>query len=155
MTVACKPTEANYRSAYEAALGKRRQVDPDAEILYGGHTLMSSIGAIPESEGVDTVMVLRIPVKVIEGDSLLRSNRYRVAIGMYKMGANAKAQSARLATPGSGVVASGEEQYFTIVSSFARPDDARRGAAEYYRRHPEGPYIGLDPSKPVVLYSPR
>ncbi len=154
--VSCKPTEGNYRKAYEAAVEKRTKADPDADLIYGGHRPASPLGAIEEQIGQETFYTLRVQVNVVEGEG--QGNPYRVAVAFFRMSANAVSDASRLRAAGvgeAGVVTSGDEKYFVTVASAPTLKEAAAQASAYAAGHPDTPYIGLGHSSPLILISPR
>lgn len=153
----CKPTEGNYQSAYDAALAKRNQTDPDADILYGNHKLSSTLGATPQTEGTDTLLVLRTPAKLINATPEAEANRYHTAIAFYRMEANATDHAARLAAAGetgTAVAKLGDEKYLVLIHSAPSLKDAFAYTSAL-RARSSGPWIGLTPPEPIVLVTFR
>lgn len=154
----CKPTEGNYRTAYEQAMVKKQKADPDADLIYGGHAKLSAIGAIDEKIDGQEVKTLRRAVELIDADSIAEANRWRVAVALYKMPSNAMSHMADLrksGLSGTAVAKGGEEKYFVIAHSAPSPKAAAAWAEAYRRDHPDHRYIGLDQDRPLLLFSPR
>lgn len=158
LAVACKPTETNYRSAYEAALSKRNQADPDEEILFGGHKQASPLGSVEQTVGGETMQVLYAPCTLMEPDGVAETNRYRVAIARYRMPANALDHARRLSAAGaSGVAVAklGDERYLVIAHSASSLEDAGKWLSNEVKASPDGPWIGMIPPEPMILISPK
>lgn len=158
LLAACKPTEANYRSAYDAALAKRNSVDPDADILYGNHKLASPLGAVPEVVGTDTILSLRAPATIINPSAEAEGNRYRTAVAFYRMERNAVDHARRLGLQGetgTAVAKLGDEKYLVIAHSAPSLAEGAAWTAAYMRSHPAGPWIGLTPPEPLLLITDR
>lgn len=154
----CKPTEANYKSAYDAALQKRNQKDPDEDILFGGHKQASSLGSVDQEVGGSVMQVLYAPCDLIEPDSIASANHYRVAIARYRMKANALAHAERLSEEGGKGVAVaklGDERFIVIAHSAPSLKEAGEWLVERMRTSPEGPWIGMIPPEPMILISPK
>ncbi|MDE5868848.1 MAG: SPOR domain-containing protein [Muribaculaceae bacterium] len=145
----CKPTEENYKKAYDAAKAKRELANADAMMPTTG--LMNDDG---------------ISLKVVDGDSIYVSHErlrvdaelkselktYSVAVGVYKMNTNAKAQAAALTQEGYKAFASQTtgERWYTILGSFDSLAEAKTLMSEFKKKNPDYPYIGL-PGAPVVI----
>lgn len=96
MTVSCKPTEKNYRTAYDTAMIKRqaeeearRQLEKDLDIV--GEGLLEEVdGTRREVLGGDTVWALH--TRFAQRDSILP---YSLAVAKLAMRANAHAMTER------------------------------------------------------------
>lgn len=151
---ACKPTEKGYKSAYDAALGKRQasMAEIDANIPTGA--LQQVDGAqLKEVDGVK-VYVMNQRIKPAETVMELPSP-YNVAVGCYKMITNCRSQSENLLFEGfhSFPAQDAEGLYYTIAGSF----DNLSEAVKFYKEYQEGKgrvYVGL-PDAPVIIYSPK
>lgn len=155
---ACKPTEANYKSAYDAALQKRNQKDPDEDILFGGHKQASPLGSVEQEVGGSVMQVLYAPCTLINPDSIASSNHYRVAIARYRMEANALAHAERLSAEGEKGVAVaklGDERFIVIAYSAPSLSEAGEWLAARIKSFPESKWIGMIPPEPMILISPR
>lgn len=154
----CKPTEQNYQNAYDLALNKRNQQDPDADLIYQGHKQLSPLGAVSDKISGVEVMTLRRPLKFILADTVARTNRWRVAEALYRMEANARANAEDLQTAkrsGVGVAKLGEEKYLLIVASFSNPADAVAYIDSCRKTYPDRKYIGLGQDEPLLIISPN
>lgn len=145
----CKPTENNYRQAYDAAKAKREAANAEAMVPTTG--LLSDDGT---------------SLKIVNGDSLFVSNdrlrrepamtdvmkRYNVAVGVYKMNTNAKAQAAALTEKGynAHAVMTTGDRWYTIAGCFDTIEEAQAFIKEFKKKNPGYPYIGL-PGSPVVI----
>lgn len=115
---ACKPTEANYRAAYErAAVGRSDQADSTiytkirrefvpGQLTYGGRTFPTGSQFVAAAEG---------------GGGINESiKRYCVVAGQFKQIFNAKSMRERLVDagyPGAFVAQTGEPYYFVVAGS--------------------------------------
>lgn len=177
----CKPTERNYQEAYDKALLKREAKDPDADIIFGNHETISPLGAIRENINGIELMSLRTPLTFIEGDSALTRNRYRIAVALYAMPANARAHAGSLAQkkqrsggssnttarsggssnagtneiPSVGVMRGGEDRFFVIFDSRPNLKEAAALLDSIRTLDPPVRYIGLHQQEPLLLISPR
>ena len=101
LAAGCKPTEKNYKAAYDVALGKRKAVEAEMAEAAGGHEVISLDGPRRiTAGGVEMNMVSEF-LRMADKDEPLPSPalRYRVAAGRYRMPTNARAQmQTRVAT---------------------------------------------------------
>ncbi len=156
--ISCKPTEANYQAAYDAALAKRNQTDPDADILFGNHKLASPLGATTEIVGNDTILSLYSPATLLHESPEAAGNRFRTVVAYYRMEQNAIDHATRLAAEGAkgtAVAKIGPEKYLVIANSSPTHDEGAAFTARYRREHPSGPWIGLTPPEPFLLITPK
>ncbi|MDE6028204.1 MAG: SPOR domain-containing protein, partial [Muribaculaceae bacterium] len=139
----------NYRQAYDAAKAKREAANAEAMIPASG--LLSDDGT---------------SLKMVNGDSLFVSKdrlrrepamtevlkTYNVAVGVYKMNTNAKAQAAALVEKGynAHAVETTGDRWYTIAGCFDTIEEAQAFIADFKKKHPGYPYIGL-PGSPVVI----
>lgn len=147
----CKPTENNYKAAYEAARSKREAVDVDAGVLSGGHKIISTDG--PKTHTVDGREVrYRVMVIKPEGDVDITRMPYRVAVAQWSMPTNARSQAADLRQEGmnSFIAKDSKDRWWTIVGAYDTFDEAARAAIAFADTHPGFSYIGLD-GEPLVI----
>ncbi len=147
----CKPTENNYKAAYDAARAKREAVDADAEVLSGGHKVLSADGPkTREADGREVrYRVLRITP---EGEADLSREPYSVAVAQWRMPTNARSQAADLQREGYAAFTAkdGHDRWWTLAGAYATFEEAARAAAGFADTHPDFPFIGLD-GAPLVL----
>lgn len=149
----CKPTEKNYKSAYDAALGKREAAMADIDVNIPEGTLQQVDG--PQLKEVDGVKVYLLNRRLKpEGEGISLPARYNVAVGTYKMNTNCIAQSVALKEEGFQAFAAkdSEGEYYTIAGSFPTLTEA----VTFYKKYEAGKnrvYVGL-PSAPVIILSP-
>lgn len=145
---ACKPTEKNYRAAYDAAKSKREAAEAEQMIPATG--LLSDDG--PELRIVegDTLYVSRDRLRFGAGETF--EGAYTVGVGVYRMDTNARAQAERLKEKGydSRALQTSGDRWYCTVGAFATVDEARAFIKEFRRKNSGYPYIGL-PGAPVVL----
>lgn len=151
--IGCKPTEKNYKSAYDAALGKRQaaMADMNPDIAVG--SFQSTDG--PQLKVIDGVEIylLNTRIKPCDDNSKLLGN-YNVAVGTYKMSTNCRAQAQALREEGYSAFPAQEPDgmYFTIAASFSSLSEAVKFYKEY-KKDKNRVYVGL-PDAPVIIYSP-
>lgn len=144
----CKPTEKNYRSAYDAAIAKREKANSENMLPATG--LLSVDGPRLHVVNGDTLYVLNERLKGYP-DSI-RLNEYNVAIAMFKMRTNASALASRLdAGTERFIVAQGREgKWYTLAGSFDSLEKAIKAALNFKKEHWEYNYISL-PGAPVII----
>lgn len=126
--VGCKPTEKNYREAYEAAQSKKKQ----AEAALGIDVpLQQDNGISLRKIGNDSVWVSHELVKA-EPDDVDNSRRetmkgkYGIAISRYRMPTNAKAQMEDLRARGydAFLAGNGSDRWYVIIAVEEQMRDA-------------------------------
>lgn len=151
---ACKPTEKGYKSAYDAALGKREAALADMNVDLPEGALQKVDGPqLKEINGV-SVYVMNERIKPVEQDFTAPGD-YNVAIATYKMITNCRSQVEDLKKENYDAFAAKDEEgmYFTIAGSFPTVEEAVN-FYENYRKKKDRVYVGL-PNSPVIIYSPR
>ena len=119
LLAACKPTEANYRQAYQAAMAAKNTEEADS--IYGG--MRRNINQSEMVVGTDTASYISQWVKVTDGGGGIKEyiKRYCVVAGQFKQAFNAKSMRERLAGngyPGAFVVQNSEPYYYVIAASY-------------------------------------
>lgn len=140
--VSCKPTENNYRAAYDAAQGKRHIVDTDADILNSGKLEETE----PEADKPKGFKVETRRSNNVEDDDV-----YMFVIARYGMSTNAEAHSAALREKGlaSQAVSLGDEEWYVAAASFPDEESAQEFGKKYEASHPRETWIGL--ADPFIL----
>lgn len=154
--VGCKPTEMGYKQAYDAAKAKRKYVDPDQDLLTGGHRLLDDDASNWKIVGSDTLQMQHLFISPIDGGSWPQTGPYRLAVAMFKMDTNARSLVSDLSTKGSlrpVVATDGKDRYFIIAGSAAEPESLAPVLAEFKRLNPRFPYIGMKPAAPAIIVS--
>lgn len=153
---ACKPTEKNYRAAYDAAKAKREYKDPDEELLTGGHRLLSDDATNWVVLGKDSLQTERIWLKPYDGSMWPQSGPYRLAVAMFKMSTNATSilddlKKHKELTP--IVAQDGQKRLFLIAGSATKPDSLGAVLTTFRKAVPDFTYIGMTDSQPMVIFS--
>ncbi len=154
MVYACKPTEKGYRQAYEAAKSKREQVDPDEELMTGGHKLLNQESSNWRVIAGDSVQVQHKFIKPIEDEKWPQSGPYRLAVAMLKMTTNAKSMLSDLQKKGrlKPVIATdGKDTYYIIAGSATYADSLGNVLATFKKDNPKFQYIGMEREKPLII----
>lgn len=146
----CKPTERNYRAAYDAALAKR-QAEAEQRML-PATGLMSDDGPQLRVVGGDSVYVVKERLRPLDGDTLPDAN-WALGVGVYKMGTNAKAQAEALKKegfPAARAARAAGDRWYAIADTAATLERAVDAARRFRDAHPGYPYVGL-PGAPVLI----
>ncbi len=145
---ACKPTERNYRAAYDAALAKREKAEAEAMLPATG--LRSVDGPQMKIVGGDTIFVSNERFKIPAGEE--RPMQYNVGVAMYKMSTNAKSMAEDLKARGyntRALQATGD-RWFTIAGSFPTLEEAMTFNKVFKKNNPGFRYVGLS-GAPVII----
>lgn len=147
----CKPTEKGYKAAYDAALHKREQAVREQMLPAEG--LQSDDGPQLRIVAGDSIYVSRERLRT--EDSKPPMQIWCMAVGVYKMSTNAKANAEALRTQGyqDAQALRGTEGRWYAVADFASTlDSIRVKAAKFKKSHNGYPYVGL-PKSPVLISS--
>ncbi len=154
----CKPTENNYKAAYDAAINKRKAAETVMTETADGHEVISLDG--PRRMDVDGISINMVTefLRMADADVLAPSPglRFRVAAGRYRMPTNARAQMHVLADDGfeSLLMMDGEGRYYAVAGCFASVGEAAACVARLQRLYKPISFVGLD-GLPLVVESPR
>lgn len=146
----CKPSEKNYRMAYETAQ-QARQAEREANNDLGIPELIPLDGPRREVCGADTVAVKREAL-TLHGDAPSGGiKKYNVAVGKYKMTANARGDADALRSHGfdAFVMATPGGEFFAMAGSENTMEEAVTLIKRIRKIFPERPFVGL-PSEPVI-----
>lgn len=147
----CKPTETNYRQAYERAVAAKDSADSDLDnTIYGKARRDFAMQQLVV--GADTVDVKVQHIKVTPDGGGINENlrRYNVVAGQFKQVFTAKSLRERLfeaGYPASFVVETSEPYYYVIASSH---DDASASVEALRRLEADKP-VGMKPPVPFIL----
>lgn len=146
----CKPTEQNYKKAYDAAMAKQKGSQYDADLGLDLSTLTPDDAPLTAAVGEGKVKVKTLAIRIL-GDENAEPQQYNVCVGIYKMPTNAKshAENLRLLGYEAFVMIDGEDNYHTIVRAFDSWDEAAAFAGEFKASHKDEKYIGLK-GEPVI-----
>ena len=149
----CKPTEKNYKAAYDAALKKREAAAVDADMMIPAGALQQIGGPQKRKIGDVEVYMLVEPIRQI-ADSGVAMRRYNVAVASYKMQTNSSAQVADLVSQGYNAfeAENGDQKFYVISAAFDTPEDAAAFISQYKVKSPDASYVGL-PDAPVIIES--
>lgn len=155
LATGCKPTEKNYRQAYEVAKAKKDYVDPDTEILTGGHKLLEEESSNWKIIGTDTLQVQHFHLKPADG-VWPEEGPYRLAVAMFKMDTNSKSLLADISKKGTMkpvIATDGKERHFIIAGSATTADSLEKVLSTFHKENPGFRYIGMTPEKPLIIVS--
>lgn len=155
-TTACKPTEQGYKAAYDAAKAKREYVDPDQDILTGGHRLLNENASNWKVIGKDSLQIQSIRISPKKGELWPQSGPYRLAVAMFKLDTNAHSLLEDLKEKGCNnaiLAGDGKGKHFVIAGSATYPDSLGAVLNDFRLRNPEFTFIGMTPAAPVIIIS--
>lgn len=139
----CKPTEKNYKSAYDAALRKRESVMPSQT---DDGTVIKAIDAPREvAVGGDRIGV---KTQFLHSEDPLVSTqpRYVVVVGRYKMPTNARGQVADLKAggfPQALVMTDGDKMYLAVADFAETLEEVGEKVASLRKKMKGIPFVGL------------
>lgn len=147
MLAACKPTEKNYKEAYDLALQKERE-GLDEETF-------AKIKAESEPKwrviGTDSAQFEIRPFSPVSGEGAeIPLKPYNVAIGKYKMMTTAVSHRSRLLEKKypAAILTTPDKEYYVIIAECEKIEDALDVIKSYTKENPEQKYIGL--SRPLI-----
>lgn len=153
--VGCKPTEKNYKSAYDAAVNKRQASETlDSDLGIPGGKLQQVDGPATRVVNGDTVYVTVQHLKFVDGVEH-EMHRYNVAVCAYKMKTNCAAMVSDLFSKGYQAfgVQNSEGMFYVIAGSFNTLDEAAAFDRSFRTKETQHVYSGL-PSAPVIIEKP-
>lgn len=151
----CKPTEQGYKSAYEAAKNKRDQVDPDEDLLTGGHRLLNEDSSNWKVIGKDSLQIQHMFLRPADGSKWPESGPYHLAVAMFKMTTNANSMLEDLSGKRSSlkpvIATDGKDRHYIIAGSATYVDSLGNVLKTFRKENPGFQYIGLTPPQPIVI----
>lgn len=156
LAVGCKPTEKGYQQAYDAAKAKREYVDPDDELLTGGHKLLDENSSNWVALGKDTLQLQHFYLKPENGEPWPQNGPYRLAVAMFKMNTNSSSllrDISKRSTLKPVVATDGKDRHFIIAGS-ATTADSLEFVLETFRKENQGfRCIGMEKEEPIIIVS--
>jgi cell division protein FtsN len=138
----CKPTENNYRTAYETATKHKQEaaVDEDIDLT---NVIMEDTPKRATTEYGDAYV--RYDLLSVYGDAPKKLSRFNVALGSYKMRANAESDAEQLRSSGydAFIMQDGKSVLYVMAGSFDNINDAVAFLNEFKKKNPDRPYVGL------------
>lgn len=151
----CKPTEKNYKAAYDVAV-KKREMSADPERAEG-HRVISVDGPRMVSVGNRVYALVTDFLKSTdESATPAPQPHYRVAVGRYQMPTNARAQVADLrgnGYPDAELMRDGKDRYYVVAAGFDRLEDAAACVKSLMEKFPSTMFVGLD-GNPLIIEHP-
>lgn len=148
----CKPTEKNYKAAYDAALAKRtyENNDPDLNLPSSGY---QKIGG-PERKKIGDRSYDYLFMRLKPLNEGAEMQQYNVAVSVYKMPTNCESQVKDLQSVGysSFGAKSGDDRYYVIVGTYPTIEEAAACADEYMKGNKDAFYVGFA-GGPVIIRS--
>lgn len=149
---ACKPTEKNYKAAYDAAKVKRQESLVDRGVT---GLLQSDDSYSIRVVGGDSVWVGHDYVSLRNADDTRPSGvdgRYGVAVAAFRMPTNARAMTADLRSAGHGAwtAVDGRGKWYVLADLYPDLQQAASGARSFAADRPSYIYVGLP--APVVMH---
>lgn len=148
----CKPTETNYKAAYDAAQEKRKATAAaDADMALPASGLQTIGGPSIRVVNGDSVYVTSERLR-FEGGLENEMRTWNVAVAKYKMPTNCASQTSDLFSEGyrSFFVRNSEGAYYVIAGSFDTLDEAAAFAKKYAEKKKPSVFVGL-PHAPVII----
>lgn len=151
----CKPTEKNYKAAYDVALAKREaeQNDPDMNLPVGVYQRLDA----PQIRKIGDKEYYYQFVRLKPLDESVKMSPYNVVVSVYKMPTNCEAQVSDLQASGYNKAfgaKSGDDKYYVIIGSYTSIDAAAAEIDSYVKKHKDGVYVGL-PEAPVIVQTQK
>lgn len=142
--IGCKPTEKNYREAYDVAIAKKQQSED--ELAKDG--LVSADAPKMRIVQGDTIYFKNALLQIKMDASI---KEFNVVVDEFKMQTNAKSGAALLKEKGydSFAVKSTGGRWFVVAGSVNNLDEARAIIKRFRKDFPSYPYIGV--GKPVII----
>lgn len=151
LATGCKPTESNYKSAYDVAQKKRQaaSTDPDMVIPSGGIKMIGE----PEKKkiGNDSVYVKAEHLKLL-GETDAKIGKWNVAVSKYRMPTNCASQVRDLESRGykAFAVENPEGTFYVIAGSFDNLGEAVTFLTGYRKDKEATVFVGL-PGEPMLI----
>lgn len=142
---ACKPTEKNYRTAYEKASQAAERKAAEEAVATDGHILESLDGPRIHVVDGDTVMIGHEMAKPIEAGRSGETGRMGIAVARYTMQTNARRHAEDISAeyPAAFVAKDGQDNYYVMIKRVPNVDAAIEPVRIFRISHPGYRYIGL------------
>ena len=152
LAAGCKPTENNYKAAYDAAQQKRQASATDPDILLPAGGKLQQFDA-PNKQVVDgdTYNVIKEHLKFEDGVEHAM-HKWCVAVAVYKMPTNCAAQVSQLFTKGYKAFGAqnAKGQHYAIAGAFQTLKEAAAFAKEFKAKHKATDFVGLE-GEPLII----
>lgn len=153
LLAACKPTEKNYREAYDVAYEAAQRRAEAEKTSESGQRLESIDGPRMEVVDGDTIMVARKVVKAFDTTLPDDGRRLGIAVAAYSVPTNARRHFADIRShyPEALIATDGHDNYYVMIKRVANVPEAADPIRVYRLAHPEGRYPGLG-NGPLTLF---
>lgn len=149
----CKPTENNYKAAYDKAYDAARRHAEEQSFSSEGVKLESLDAPRIEIVDGDTLLVGSKRVRPFEtADSLTGTGAFGIAIARYSMPTNARRHvtDLRKEYPQAFIAEDGDDNYYVMIRRIPSIPEAAEPIRIFRLSHPDYPYSGLS-SRPLLL----
>ena len=142
LCMACKPTEKNYKLAYDKAKEKARAglSDNEYEMMLLNDLPPYLRTSTDSVRGFKEGIIWQYTPLSVDSGHKVNAGQYNLAVGKYSMLTNAKAHADRLGADGwrTHVFRNGEPVYYVVVKISNDLDTVARAAHGYLSRYPNG-----------------
>lgn len=145
ISVSCKPTEKNYREAYDVAIAKKQKAENDLN----ADGLISSDAPMRKIVNGDTLYFKGAVLMLRPGEGELKE--YNIVVDEFKMPTNARSGVAALKEGGFDAfpAKSTGGRWYVVAGTSESLDGAASLIRKFRTRYPSYPYIGL--GRPVII----
>lgn len=153
MLVGCKPTEKNYREAYDKAYeAAQRRTATEMESV-SGQRIERMDGPRVEIVNGDTLYVGKEIVKAFEADTLTPSGKTAVAVARFTQPTNARRLVKDLLPKykEAFIATDGRDSYYVVIKRVADLNEAADAIHVFKSLEPNYPFIGLG-GQPLIVY---
>ena len=147
----CKPTEKNYKNAYDVAMAKKQAAAVSLDV--DASELQAVEGIRRQQVGEGIVSILSENIKPMDNAKQGGEGPLAIVVGKFNMSTNARRQAQDLlpTEPDAIVCIDGKDHYFVSIARCATLEEARGLIEDFKSRHPDYPFVGLD-GDPVVVH---
>lgn len=145
LLAACKPTEKNYRNAYEKAYSASQRKAQEENVSFSGGKLEKIDGPRTEVIDGDTLYIGQELVRLLEPQDSLTQGKVGIAIARYSMPTNAKrhAEEMKKEYPEAFVSTDGHDNYYVMIKRVPGVNEAISPVRIFTETHPGYRYIGF------------
>lgn len=141
--VGCKPTEAGYQSAYDAA---RKKIEAKEHDLMIPAQLQSVDGIQLQPVDGDSIWVAYDLLKSepLEGDTTAHGH-FGVGVALFRFDTNAKAMASDLSEKGYPALTAtdGKEKWWVVASTASTINEGAKILKEFQKKNPAFRYVGI------------
>lgn len=157
MLTACKPTEKNYKAAYDKAHEAAMRRAEAERTSTTGDKLEALHGPKIEVINGDTIYVAQDITAPLDNKDTGETGRVGIAVAKYSMPTNARrhTEDMKKEYPNAFVATDGQENYYVTIQRVESINDAVDPIKVFMLNHPDFHYIGLYKEPLVVFISPK